>query len=697
MNETQDFSTAPPLAEPFDRRCLPLALDVVAQAIGCQRVRAARISPELDSIQDLDALGTHLEDASFCSARVADLRIDDVASLASAGVNLLAPISGGWLVATARNSFVIRGSAQYHVSLRPRRLERVVESKSLRCLVIESSAHFMRLGHAAIGSKSPWRRLWAMMRLESRDLWLLCGYAVILGGFSLAIPIAVQVLVNTIALGSLMQPLVVTSILLFVVLLFVGVVHVAETYTVEILARRIFVNLGETFTRIFLGVEYAKRDHYDLRDLANRFFEVVTIQKAAAKILLDALGLMLQSAVGLLLLGFYHPTLLIFDVSLLLALALVVALGNQAVPSAIAESNAKYQFAARLQSMAENSELFKRTSAASVALELSEFAVRDYLHARGRHYRKVLAQLSTSVLIQAVAMVALLGVGGWLVMKEQLTLGQLVAAELVVGSVAGGFVKLSKYFEASYDLLAGLDKIGKVLDLPLESRKTGNLHTALHLKIENLAIESERGSTTSSIFALKLKPGARCHLEGDGRHDRSRVLETLAGLRVPHVGSFEMRDESGNVVPLSSLRDHAFLLRCNEVFSASIRDLLRTGKPDADDGVLWQVLHRVGMRDVVEKLPGQLDEVLLGHGAPLSMHEINRLSLARALLAKPALLLVDHAFDHLGYADSELASRIEDALLSLSTTTVIVATHSPSLKAFFHDSICLSEEGSNHG
>src|SRR5690606_2599794 len=69
--------------------------------------------------------------------------------------------------------------------------------------------------------------------------------------------------------------------------------------------------------------------------------------------------------------------------------------------------------------------------------------------------------------LQIASMVLLLGVGGWLVIERQLTLGQLIAAELVVGAVAIGIGKFGHLAEKAFDMTAATDKVGKILDLPL--------------------------------------------------------------------------------------------------------------------------------------------------------------------------------------------------------------------------------------
>src|SRR5690606_14441782 len=134
----------------------------------------------------------------------------------------------------------------------------------------------------------------------------------------------------------------------------------------------------------------------------------------------------------------------VFDTVLLAAVVLALLLGRGAVKSATAESAAKYHVGAWLQDMASAPVLLKRERARLASLHIAQGLTQDYLSSRKRHYRSLFRQYVAGAAIQVLSMVVLLGLGGWLVGKGELTLGQLVAAELVVASLGSGFVKLGK-------------------------------------------------------------------------------------------------------------------------------------------------------------------------------------------------------------------------------------------------------------
>ena len=103
-------------------------------------------------------------------------------------------------------------------------------------------------------------------------------------------------------------------------------------------------------------------------ELVNRFFDVITVQKGVATLLMDSVSIALQTVVGMLVLAFYHPLLLAFDVALVLSVGFVLlVLGRGAVKTAVKESKAKYAVAAWLEEMALHPVAFRSDGAAEFA------------------------------------------------------------------------------------------------------------------------------------------------------------------------------------------------------------------------------------------------------------------------------------------------------------------------------------------
>jgi ABC-type bacteriocin/lantibiotic exporter with double-glycine peptidase domain len=540
--------------------------------------------------------------------------------------------------------------------------------------------HARRIGGEDDPAKQALRRLRALLRLERDDLWVVIVYAIGIGALTLASPIAVQALVNTVAFGALLQPLFVLTLLLVAGLSFAALLKGLAAQVVEVLQQRLFVRAVADIARRLPRVDIGRHDG---PELVNRFLDVVTVQKAGAALLLDGVSVALQAAVGMLLLAFYHPTLLAFDLVLLTCLAAVVLIPmRQAIRTSLGESTRKYETVAWLEEVARNPTLFKSEAGMHHAVARAEVLARSYLVARRAHFSRLIVQLVGGLGLQVLASAALLGVGGLLVLERQLTLGQLVAAELVVSAVAASFAKLGKHLETLYDLLAALQKLGKLVDLPLEGAGAIRAFAAgparLRLRGVSHAIEPWRPALVD--FSAEIAAGDRVLLVGDSV-GKSDLLDLCFGLRLPDRGQIDVDGVDLRRADLAALRGQIALVRPGDLFAASILDNLRLNAPTASPAALRIALSLVDLDDAVAMLPAGLDTPLRPGGAPLSGTQARRLVLARALAAQPRLLLIDGTLDRLELPPAKLEALFEHLFAPDAPWTLIVVSDDPEVMA----------------
>lgn len=541
-------------------------------------------------------------------------------------------------------------------------------------------------GGGSGGPPTPLRRLLAILRVERDDVWTVLVYAAGVGVLGLATPIAVQSLVNTVAFGTLVQPLVVLVALLFAVLAFAAVLQLLEFWVVELLQRRIFVRLVADLAHRLPRTATENIGEHHAPEVVNRFFDVFSIQKTLAFLLLDGLGILLTALTGMLVLAFYHPYLLAFDVFLVIAIvALIVGLGRPATKTSVNESKKKYKVEAWFEEVARNLVTFKHGGAAEHQRYRAETLARDYLDARKGHFRIVLRQVIAALVLQTVASAGLLGIGGWLVITRELTLGQLVAAELIVATVVGSLAKLGKHLESFYDLLASVDKVGHLLDLPVEHDDGERFLEVTaaegsRLQLRSLELGFPDSATGLRVDALELQPGERVALTGPSGSGKSALLDVLFGLRSPKAGRVEIDGSDVRDLRLEELRTRVALVRGGDVFEGSIAENVRLGRPGLSLGEVRRALDLAGLYDEVAGMRDGLQTVLSSNGAPLSQGQILRLAVARALAASPSLVLVDDVIDRL---DPESRARVFDALAGEHDTrrTVIAVTSDRDLHA----------------
>jgi putative ABC transport system ATP-binding protein len=544
----------------------------------------------------------------------------------------------------------------------------------------------------------PLRRWLRLLKLDARDIWTIGIFTVIVSVLELATPLAVEQMVTTIGFASVVQPLIWIAILLFAILTLSGVIKALQLFVVEILQRRMMVRVVGDLAARLPRLDRSAMEGIHGPEMANRFFDVMTMQKATASLLIDVLALSIQTITGLLLLAVYSPYLLAFDIVLLLCMTiLIVLLGRGAVRTAIEESLIKYKIAHWLQDVIGNPNAFQVHGGSELSIDRSNRMVVEYLAARRKHFLVLIRQSLFALMLYAVSISALLSLGGWLVLTESLSIGQLVASVSVVAVVVGAFSKIGKSLETYYDLMAATDKVGHLIDLPTipPARALGAGIGPVEVRFRELSVGD--GHHPISIPGHSIAAGERVAIVGEGRCGKTALLETLAGIRFPQtglaeIGGIDSRDvnrfEDGSMVGFASDL---------EVFHGTLLENVTLNRLSIPTDDVREALQLCELWDEVLSFSNGLESSLQSGGYPLSHSQGARLMLARAIVAKPRLLLIDGTLDRL---PPSMRMRAWESLSAPAQPwTILVVTNDPEIQASCAQSIHLSEHDahSHHG
>ena len=477
----------------------------------------------------------------------------------------------------------------------------------------------------------PISRAFKLATSERSDLIHLLIYAISIALLSLATPIAAQSLINTVAFGTLMQPLFVLGLALVVALGLSSTLKALEHMLVEFFSRRLFVKTVLDFSERAPQLSQEVYSNRDASRLLNRFLEVVTLEKTISALVFDGLTALLQIGAGLLLLAVYHPLLLAFDVFLIAAILFVVFfLGRGAATSAVIESKKKHKIMAWIQDIGEARSQYKSYRARTHLRTLAEHLASDWLDSRKKHYSIHFRQVAFIFVLQVVAGSVLLVLGGALVIWGQLTLGQLVAAEIVVKTTTTALGELAKLFGKYYDLTASLDKVGEVTDASVFA-PSGEL-----LQLTNRGIDLE-----AEVDGEKIIIAARQYYgpEHASNHTLYVLTDALIGGASRDQTKVKLNGQWLVYLSPENYWNQTLVIEAIESHPGTVSEALGNGA-ELTESLIYSSLIEVGLGHRVQE-GEKLTQVLYRDWTKtFSLEEKMRLALAQVLLIKPNLAVI---------------------------------------------------------
>lgn len=465
-------------------------------------------------------------------------------------------------------------------------------------------------------------------------------YGIGISLLSLATPISVQMLINSVANTALPAPLFTLSGILFVLLMLSAVMSAMRAYLMELFGQRFFARMVAEIT---LRAVHARNPFFgDERrvDLFDRYFEVMNVQKAMPSLLIGLFTILLQSAVGFVVTSFYHPFFLGFNLIFILVTWLIWRIWSRgAMTSRVELSHAKYNTARWLESVGASNGFYKSSRHLEYAIDRSEAETAAYIKSFRRHVRYSLSQTTAFLILYAVASAGLLAMGGWLVIQSQLSIGQLVAAELILSSIFYGAAQLGPYIDIFYDLVAALEELSLLNDIPQDmpgspGAVTG---TSSDLAFADVRLDDMR-------FDLAIPHGSR--LIASAEDDVQRAFSLLLKRdRKPQGGFVTLGGADLTTLDPYDLRSDVIVLDRPLIVESSIIDYLKLACPEDSPTAMMAAVRAVSLDRRIGRLPDGLHSVLSPTGWPLSVSETMRLKFAAALLAEPKIIVMSPLFD----------------------------------------------------
>ena len=542
--------------------------------------------------------------------------------------------------------------------------------------------------------KETFESLLRLLSDERSDLITITMYAVMVAIFSLSVPLASQGIIDAVSLGTFTNQLVILCGAIAAGLVLYGAFTLLQYYTVDVLQRRLFAATGlEIAYRLPMMKRSALQGEYGPA-LVNRFFDVITMQKSLAKLLLDGLSYSLVALTSLLLLFVYSPFFLIIGLlAVLFTPVLIWGLGRNGLKTSIRESSTKYAMAHWLEDLSRCHQSFKLNSTASYVHARTDQIAAKYVRMRNEHFRVFSRQLAGAMMFRALIVGLALGIGGFLVTRGDITLGQFVAAELVIVSLTAAGFNLVKLFEHAYDLLTAISKILHVTDKPLESVGGEPLPSntgPAEIRVRNLTVGYGEGAPALDGVSFDIEAGTHTCILGESGAGKTTLSRTFVRLHTPSGGHITLDGYDISRLNLQAYRQEVRLaLSVDELFKGTLEENITIGR-DFDYPTLERALYMSHLEEDVMSLPQGLQTPVMSAGLEFPQGFVRRIMVARAIIGEPRVLILDEAFNGI---EEPMRRKLMDRIYEHDAWTLITVVDDDPLTVERADRVVVLDDG----
>ncbi|MFT5645607.1 MAG: ABC-type bacteriocin/lantibiotic exporter with double-glycine peptidase domain [Aureispira sp.] len=544
----------------------------------------------------------------------------------------------------------------------------------------------------------PLKRFFRLLKLDKKDISFIYIYAIFEGIISLTIPVGIQAIINLIALNQVSSSWILLTFLVALATGVAGAMKLMQHIITETIQQRIFTRSAFDFAYRMprLQMESIKNEYAP--ELANRFFDTLSIQKGIPKVLVDLSAASLQIIFGLILLSLYHPFFVFFGFILLFLIAIiVVSTFSPGLSSSLVESKYKYKVAYWLEELGRTMGSFKLAGRTQYPLEKTDELVSGYLKYRKKHFRVVKIQMISVIILKTLATAALLSIGGLLVINNELNIGQFVASEIVIIIILNALDKIVMGMETIFDLLTAVEKIGLVTDLPLEEESGLDFKEiycphGMSININNLTYETgDHQQKILDQITLDVKSGERICVVGASASGKSTLLKVIMGLYNNFSGTISYNEIPKKNMNIASLRsymgDH---ITEEHLFHGTLIKNITMGRSNVSIQDVIEVCKKISLSEFIKSQPEGLNTMVSSDGERLPQSVIKKIILARCIVDMPKLVVTEPLLYSMSSDDTK---RIINILTNRENPWTLIAVSRSARMAKSCDRVIVMDKG----
>ncbi|MCG2616260.1 ABC transporter ATP-binding protein/permease [Terrimonas sp. NA20] len=538
-------------------------------------------------------------------------------------------------------------------------------------------------------------RLNRILLLEKRDFAAACVFALLAGLVQLSLPLGIQSIISFVLAGTISTSIVVLIAMVVFGVFINGLLQVRQLQIIEKVKQKLFVRYSLEYSDRIPKLNIENLDHEYLPEVVNRYFDSVSLQKGIDKLMIELPASVIQVILGVVLLSFYHPLFIAFGIVLIgIVLTIIRLTSTKGLQTAYKASDYKYAVAAWVQEIARTIKSFKYTKGTSLHMNKTDALVSDYLSSRTSYFGILLTQFWSLISFKIIITAAMLIIGAYLLVDQQINVGQFIAADIVIIAIIASIEKLIVNLDTVYDAIVSVEKLSAITNA--ETEQSGSLQ--LPVEQEGVSVEFKQvgfayGNNKPVLkdINFSIKAGQMVQIKGVSGSGKSTVLRLLTGAFKNYTGHVLLNSAPVANYDVANLRRNTgILLGSQDIFQGTLWENLTMGNDAITMQQVNELCERTGLINFVKSSGKGYDTQLLPVGNKLSENVRRNILLVRALLAEHKLLLLEEPFAHL---PNENKAKMIAYIRKEAASTTLIASQDETLSQYCDQLIQLSPEG----
>ena len=500
-------------------------------------------------------------------------------------------------------------------------------------------------------------KLHRLIMTDKKDAGSVYFFAIAGGLISLTLPLGIQTIISYVMAARLSTSIVILIAIVIVGVFLNGFLQVRQLQVIERIRQKIFTRYSLEFSYKIPQISPQQMDDYYLPEVVNRFFDIPSLAKSMEKIMLDIPASIIQILFGLIILSFYHPIFIAFGAFVLVALIVIIRITSpKGFETNLTSSNYKYETAGWMEELARGIKTFKYSKGASLHMKKTDELIGKYLESRTAHFKILTIQYWSLIIFKILIVASMLIAGTWLLLNQQINVGQFIAADIIIILIINSVEKLISTMDNVYDSLTSIEKLSKITDSTIE--ETGNLpftfNNGCNIKFNGVGFIYPNGSKALQEISFTAAENKMVCFKGNSGSGRSTILRLLTGAYTGFTGNILLNDIPIKNYSLKDLRmNTGTLLADQDIFRGSILENLTMGNDKITMAEVTYLADKTGLGNFIASEEKGYDTVLDPTGKRISKHIKQKIKLIRALAGKPPLLLLEDPFIDLSVNEKE--------------------------------------------